>query len=60
MIVVSSTVAVGPIAQTLDEQGAPIGEAGRLTQGAFRRVADDLAWWASAARNQRLKQSPPY
>jgi NAD(P)H-dependent FMN reductase len=60
MIVTSSTVAVGPIAATLDAEGQPIGEPGRLTQGAFKRVADDLAWWTSAARNQRLQQQPPY
>lgn len=60
MVVVSSTVAVGPIAATLDEQGAPIGEGGHLTQGAFHRLADDLAWWTSAARNQRLQKAPPY
>jgi NAD(P)H-dependent FMN reductase len=60
MIVVSSTVAVGPIAATLDAQGAPIGEAGRLAQAALHRLADDLAWWTSAARNQRLQQAPPY
>jgi NAD(P)H-dependent FMN reductase len=60
MVVVSSTLAVGPIAETLDAQGEPIGEAGRLAQRAFHRFADDLAWWTSAARNQRLQQSPPY
>jgi NAD(P)H-dependent FMN reductase len=60
MVVVSSTLAVGPIAETLDAQGEPIGEAGRLTQKAFRRLADDLAWWTSAARNQRLQRPPPY
>jgi NAD(P)H-dependent FMN reductase len=60
MIVTSSTVAVGPIAATFDADGEPIGEPGRLTKGAFRRVADDLAWWTSAARNQRLQQAPPY
>ena len=60
MIVTSSTVAVGPIAATFDADGEPIGEPGRLTQGAFKRVADDLAWWTSAARNQRLLQAPPY
>jgi len=53
-------VAVGPIAATFDADGEPIGEPGRLTQGAFKRVANDLAWWASAARNQRLLQAPPY
>ena len=60
MIVVSSTVAVGPIAETLDEQGNPIGKVGALAQKALHRLADDLAWWTSAARNQRLQQPPPY
>jgi NAD(P)H-dependent FMN reductase len=60
IVVISSTVAVGPIAATFDEQGEPIGEPGRLTKRAFKRVADDLAWWTSAARNQRLQQTPPY
>ena len=60
MVVVSSTLAVGPIADTFDAQGEPIGETGHRAQKAFRRVADDLAWWTSAARNQRLKQPPPY
>jgi NAD(P)H-dependent FMN reductase len=60
MIVVSSTLAVGPITETLDAQGEPMGEAGRLAQKAFGRVADDLAWWSSAARNQRQRQAPPY
>jgi NAD(P)H-dependent FMN reductase len=60
MIVISSTVAVGPIAATFDADGETIGEPGRLARGAFERVADDLAWWTSAARNQRLLQAPPY
>jgi NAD(P)H-dependent FMN reductase len=60
MVVVPSTVAVGPIAETLDAQGQPIGEVGRLAQKALRRLADDLAWWTSAARNQRLQKTPPY
>ena len=60
MVVISSTAAVGPIAATLEDDGQPIGEAGRLTQVAFARVADDLSWWTSAARNERLRQSPPY
>ena len=60
MVVVSSTVAVGQIAETLDAQGQPIGEAGRSAQKALRRLADDLAWWTSAARNQRLQKPPPY
>jgi NAD(P)H-dependent FMN reductase len=60
MIVTSSTVDVGPIAATVIADGEPIGEPGRLTQHAFGRVADDLAWWTSAAREQRLRQAPPY
>ena len=60
MIVISSTVAVGPIEATLDAQGKPIGEVGAVVQKALHRLADDLAWWTSAARNQRLLQAPPY
>jgi NAD(P)H-dependent FMN reductase len=60
MVVISSTVAVGPIAETLDADGVPIGKAGGFAQQALRRMADDLAWWTSAARNQRLLKPPPY
>jgi NAD(P)H-dependent FMN reductase len=60
MVVVSSTVAVGPIAETFNAQGEPVGDVGRRVQKAFGRVADDLAWWTSAARHQRLLQAPPY
>jgi NAD(P)H-dependent FMN reductase len=60
IVVTSATVAVGPIAETLDEHGEPIGESGRRAQGALRRVVDDLAWWTAAARAQRQKQAPPY
>jgi NAD(P)H-dependent FMN reductase len=60
IIVTSSTVAVGPIAATFDAEGEPIGDAGQHTLSAFKRVAADLAWWTSAARNQRLLQKPPY
>ena len=60
MVVISSTGAVGPITETLDAEGAPIGKVGELAQKALRRMADDLAWWTSAARNQRLQKPPPY
>jgi NAD(P)H-dependent FMN reductase len=60
MVVVSSTLAIGPIAQTLNENGAPIGEAGKALARAFPRFADDLAWWIEAAKAQRAKRAPPY
>src|SRR3984893_18481430 len=49
MVVISSSLAVGPIAQTLSENGEPIGEAGKQLSRAFPRFADDLVWWIEAA-----------
>ncbi len=60
MAVISSTVTVGPIAQTLNEEGKPIGEAGKFLDQAFSRFADDLAWWTEAANAQRQRKAPPY
>jgi len=60
MVVVSSTLAVGPIGDTLDAVGAPIGAAGQSLERAFGRFADDLAWWTDAARAQRAVRAPPY
>jgi NAD(P)H-dependent FMN reductase len=60
MVVISSTLSVGPIAQALDAGGAPIGEAGAALDRAFPRFADDLAWWTEAARDQRRRRAPPY
>ena len=60
MVVVSSTLAVGPISQTLDAQGEATGDAGASLKRAFPRWADDLAWWTNAARVQRAAQAPPY
>jgi len=60
MVVISSSLAVGPIAQTLDAAGRPIGTPGDALEKAFPRFADDLAWWAAAARNQRALKPPPY
>jgi len=60
MVVVSSTVEVGPIAKTLDEQGQPIGDAGKSLERSFARFADDLAWWTEAARLQKGGKAPPY
>ncbi|HET7835247.1 MAG TPA: NAD(P)H-dependent oxidoreductase [Variovorax sp.] len=60
MVVVSSTLAVGPISQTLDADAKPTGGAGEALDRSFARFADDLAWWTEAARAQRAKQAPPY
>jgi NAD(P)H-dependent FMN reductase len=60
MVVVSSTIAVGPIAQTLAADGKPTGEGGKALERAFPRFADDLGWWMEAARAQRQRKPPPY
>jgi NAD(P)H-dependent FMN reductase len=60
MIVVSSTLAVGPITQTLDANSLPVGEGGKALEQNFPRFADDLAWWTEAAREQRARRAPPY
>jgi NAD(P)H-dependent FMN reductase len=60
MVVISSTIAVGPIAQTLSVDGKPQGEGGKALEQAFPRFADDLAWWVEAAKAQRARRAPPY
>ena len=60
MVVISSSLAVGPIGQTLDGDAQPTGAAGASLQKAFGRFADDLAWWTEAARAHRARQAPPY
>jgi NAD(P)H-dependent FMN reductase len=60
MVVISSTLTVGPIGQTLGANGEPIGDAGKALESAFPRFADDLAWWTEAAKAQRAKKAPPY
>ena len=60
MVVISSTITAGPIAQTLSADGQPIGEAGKALARAFPRFADDLAWWIEAAKAQRARKPPPY
>jgi NAD(P)H-dependent FMN reductase len=60
MIVISSTIAVGPIAQTLSADGEPIGAAGASVEHTFPRFADDLMWWIEAATEQRKRKAPPY
>jgi NAD(P)H-dependent FMN reductase len=60
MVVISSTLTVGPIAQVLNAEGQPIGEAGKFLDRDFIRFADDLAWWTEAAKLQRVRKPPPY
>jgi hypothetical protein len=59
-VVISSTIAVGPIAQALSAEGKPIGDAGKALDEAFSRFADDLEWWVEAAEAQRERKRPPY
>jgi NAD(P)H-dependent FMN reductase len=60
MVVISSAITVGPIAETLDADSRPIGEAGKLLARHFPRFADDLLWWTEAAKSQRARKPPPY
>ena len=63
MVVISSTIAVGPIAHTLSADAQPLGEGGKALEQAFPRFADDLAWWIEDAyfarenRAQLIKNS---
>lgn len=60
MVVISSNLTVGPIAQALSADGKPLGEAGTFLEKSFVRFADDLAWWTEAAKTQRARKAPPY
>jgi len=60
MVVVSSTIAVGPIGQTLSAEGEPVGESGATLERAFPRFANDLLWWVEAAKAQRQRKVQPY
>ena len=60
MVVISSTIAVGPIGLTLSPEGEPLGESGQALEQAFPRFADDLAWWVEASKAQRRRRPSPY
>lgn len=60
MVVISSTITVGPIEQTLTADGKPTGDAGKQLDRAFGRFADDLEWWTEAVKVQRARKAPPY
>ena len=59
-VVVPSTLTIGPIAETLDPDGHPCGDAGQALEHALPRFAADLEWWAEAARDGRSRAMPPY
>ena len=60
MVVVSSTLAVGPIGQTLSDTGDATGPGGKALEDSFPRFANDFSWWIEAAKNQRQLKKPPY
>ena len=60
MVVVSSSITLGPVSEALDASGTSIGASGAYLEKLFPRLADDLAWWADAAKSQRVRQAPPY
>jgi NAD(P)H-dependent FMN reductase len=60
MVVISSTLTVGSVGETLTADAAPAGEAGQALERAFGQFADDLAWWTEAAKAQRSRKPPPY
>jgi NAD(P)H-dependent FMN reductase len=60
MVVISSTLGVGPITETLSADAQPIGKSGEFLEKAFVRFADDLAWWTEATKAQRARRPPPY
>jgi len=60
MVVISSSIAIGPIAQTLSAEAQPIGEGGKALERSFPRFVDDLLWWVEAAKAQRARKQPPY
>ena len=60
MIVISSTIAVGPISEALSAEGEPAGASGAALERVLPRFADDLLWWVEAAQEQRRRKPPPY
>jgi NAD(P)H-dependent FMN reductase len=60
MVVISSALTVGPIAETLTSDSEPHGPAGEALGRAADLFFKDLAWWTEAAREQRARRAPPY
>jgi NAD(P)H-dependent FMN reductase len=60
MVVTSMPLALGGVHKAFDETGAPSGADGDRLVRNFPKFADDLRWWAEAAKVQRSKKKPPY
>ncbi|MGD0505439.1 MAG: NAD(P)H-dependent oxidoreductase [Steroidobacteraceae bacterium] len=60
MVVISSALSVGPITEALNERNEPTGPAGKFLDRAFATLAQDLTWWATAAKAHRVVTPPPY
>jgi NAD(P)H-dependent FMN reductase len=60
MVVISSSINIGPIAEALDADSKPTGPIGAYLEKAFPRLAEDLKWWTEAAQAQRARRAPPY
>jgi NAD(P)H-dependent FMN reductase len=60
MVVISSTIAVGPIGEALSADSQPTGQGGKALEQSFPRFADDLTWWVEAGKAQRKRKQPPY
>jgi len=53
MAVIPSTITVGGITSTLDEEAQPIGEGGAALDRSFPGFAEELEWWAEAVKTKR-------
>src|SRR6516162_5603809 len=60
MVVISSTIGVGPIAQTLSAESEPIGEGGKALERSFPRFADDLPGGGGAGKAGGGRRAPLY
>jgi hypothetical protein len=50
MLVISSTLTGARIGHAISESGEPVRDGDAAIVRAFRKFADDLAWWTAAAR----------
>jgi hypothetical protein len=60
VVVASSSIAIGPIEEALDNDDQRIGAQWQLLGAALPQFFEDLTWWAEAAKAQRARREPPY